>query len=113
MNEVAVKSVKTEHRLLNLIQEHHPGFHPALILADIAANSDDVVVKLNAAKSLMPYVAPALKSMEVHGEVKHDHGQLHVSIKKEEDDNGVIDVTPKNSYSEETDILDEIFGATE
>lgn len=81
MSNIAVKPIKADQKLLNLIQNKYPGFHPALILAEIAHTSEDEGFKLSAAKSLMPYISPQLKSMEVFGEVKHDHGQLKVSIK--------------------------------
>lgn len=115
--------VKADQKLLNLMQEKHPGFHPALVLAEIACTSEDDKMRMDASKSLMPYVSPQLKSMEVHGEVKHDHGQLKVSIKPHKQlepapSSEIIDITPESDESmeameidDESDIIDDIFGA--
>jgi hypothetical protein len=78
--------IQPEKKLLKMMQGKYPGFHPAMILADLANDEDgDVSIRLNAAKSLLPYIEPQLKSLEVYGNVKHDHGQLKVSIKPHTD----------------------------
>jgi len=120
-----IEPVKADKKLLSLIQDKRPNFHPAMILAEIAEEAEDVQIRLNAAKALMPYCAPQLKSMEVYGEVKHDHGQLKVSIKAHKEEPLPIDITPEpdqleDSFDAEIDedltdddadaVLNEVFG---
>jgi len=84
------KALRTEEKLLKLLQDKYKGFHPAIILAELAQKvALDDNLRIQAAKALLPYVAPQLKSIEISGNIKHDFGLLRVSLDKD-----VIDITP-------------------
>jgi len=57
-------TTKPKNKLLSMIRDKHPGFHPALILAELALD-EDKSIQLKAAKALLPYIEPQLKSIEV------------------------------------------------
>jgi hypothetical protein len=104
-SDIAPLTSREENKLLKLIQASHPGFHPALVLAEIAGkNETDDVLKVQAAKALLPYVAPALKSIEVSGHIKKDFGVLRVIVK--EDTHDEIDITPEKSNIELSNLID-------
>ena len=73
-----------ENKLLTLIQKSHADFHPILVLADIAADSNlkktDPAIVTNAAKAMLPFIEPSLKAIEVRGNVRTDFGVLRVSM---------------------------------
>lgn len=80
------KALRTEDKLLNLIQSSFPNFHPAIILSEAAKDTKvDMSIRIQAAKALMPYVAPQLKAIEISGNLKHDFGMLKVSMIGEDD----------------------------
>jgi len=84
------KALRTEEKLLKLLQNKYKEFHPAIVLAELAQKITlDDGLRIQAAKALLPYVAPQLKSIEISGNIKHDFGVLRVSLDKD-----VIDITP-------------------
>ena len=121
-------TTKPKNKLLSMIRDKHPGFHPALILAELALD-EDKSIQLKAAKALLPYIEPQLKSIEVISDKKEDFGVLRVSVKNASDspkvietvaeDASEIDITPsKPSVKEPTKdktglidkVIDKVFG---
>jgi len=93
------KNLRTEEKLIKLLQDSYTNFHPALILAELAQKETlDDGLRIQAAKALMPYVAPQLKSVEISGNIKHDFGVLRVAL-----DQDAIDVTPSDEDNESLD----------
>lgn len=73
-------------RLLKLIQEHNPSFHPIMVLADIASDvNEDSNTRVSAAKGMLPYLEPQLKAIEIKGNMKNDFGVLRVTMMDEDD----------------------------
>jgi len=74
-------------KLSDLIASHHANFHPILVLAEIAASTNEESnVRVAAAKGMMPYLEPQLKAIEVRANVKQDFGVLRVTMMSEDDD---------------------------
>lgn len=59
---------KPKRRLLQLLQEKYPGYHPVLEMAKIANTTDDQQLAANMHKEVAKYVEPALKAIEHTGE---------------------------------------------
>lgn len=75
-------------RLLDMIQESHPGYHPVLSLADIATDlENDIKVRLDANKVILPYIEAQLKSVEIKGDGNNDFGVLRVILGEDNEDN--------------------------
>lgn len=71
-------------RLLDMIQEAHPGYHPVLSLAEIANDTEnDVRVRLDANKTILPYVEAQLKSIEIKGDGNSEFGILRVILEED------------------------------
>jgi hypothetical protein len=84
---MAEQELNRNKELLKMIQEHNPGFHPIMVLADIASDpAEESNTRVSAAKGMLPYLEPQLKAIEVKGNMKTDFGVLRVSIMEEEDD---------------------------
>ena len=67
-----------------LRKQHGEEFHPALLLSKVVADEDeDIKLRVDCAKSLMPYIESARKAVEVKGELKNDYGVLRVSLFEE------------------------------
>lgn len=71
--DLPIANLPPEHngvRLLKMIQQRHPGYHPALSLADLAhtAEEDDLAYRCHA--TLLKYIEPELRSVQVQAEVK-------------------------------------------
>ena len=92
IKEDEMEEVKQENKLLKMIQEKHVGFHPILVLADIASDSSlkvsDPAIVTNAAKAMLPFIEPSLKAIEVKGHMKNDFGVLRVAMMDEQDGEG-------------------------
>lgn len=89
-----------KNRLLEMIQKKSPEFHPALVLAKFASDETlDPKVQLDAAKALLPYLEPQLKSVEVKGNKDSDWGLLRVLVTKEEDMDNTSDTTNDSEES--------------
>lgn len=57
-------------RILAMIQDRHPGYHPLLSIAEIANDMDeDVRVRLSCHQTIVKYVESELKSVEVTAEI--------------------------------------------
>lgn len=82
-------------RLLEMIQADHPNYHPVLSLAEIATDIDnDVRVRLDANKAILPYVEAQLKSVEIKGDGNSDFGVLRVILGNEKEDVVTDEDTP-------------------
>lgn len=59
-------------RLLKLIQQRHPDYHPALSIAKIAHEKcdDDPDLEFKCHATLLKYIEPELKSVQVQAEIK-------------------------------------------
>lgn len=72
-------------RLLELIQEKYPNYHPILSLAEIATDEDnDIKVRLDASKVILPYIEAQLKSIEIKGDGDSEFGVLRVILEESE-----------------------------
>lgn len=57
-------------RILAMIQEKHPEYHPLMAIAEIANDADqDVRVRLSCHQTIVKYVESELKSVEVKAEI--------------------------------------------
>jgi len=58
-------------RMLGLIRTKFPGYHPLIAIAEIAHHKDsDLRMQLECHKTLIKYVSPELKSVEVKADIK-------------------------------------------
>ena len=58
---------RPKRRLLQILEEKYPGWHPVAQLADIANNvENDLKTRMDAAKEVAQYVTPKLKAVEIH-----------------------------------------------
>jgi len=60
-----LRELKQGERVLSLIQEHYPQYHPIIGLAKIAHTTQDEQLEFNCHKALARYIEPELKSVEV------------------------------------------------
>lgn len=60
-----LKGLKQGDRVLSLLQEEFPGYHPLIGVARIAHETDDERLRFDAHKTLAEFVEPKLKSVEV------------------------------------------------
>lgn len=81
-------------RLLALIQERHPKYHPALALADLAHNSEDEEIQFKCHATLLKVVEPELKAMQIEQEIRETR-TIRVSLFES------IDVEEIKSVTEE------------
>ena len=67
------KELEQRQRLLEMVQKRHPEYHPIVSLAD-EANDDDnpVELRVNCHKTILRYIEPELKSVDISGELKND-----------------------------------------
>lgn len=72
--DLPLSALPPEHngtRLLKMIQQRHPNYHPALSIADIANDSDvDDELALRAHSTLLKYIEPELRSIQIQADVK-------------------------------------------
>ena len=59
------RELKQGERILSLLQEKYPGYHPVMGIAKIAHSTDDEQLEFNCHKAQARYVEPELKSVEV------------------------------------------------
>ena len=72
-------------RLLDMIQEQHPNYHPILSLAEIATDlENDIRVRLDANKTILPYVEAQLKSLEISTNDDAEFGILRLIVDNQE-----------------------------
>ena len=72
--------------LLELLRaKHGADFHPAILLADVVADTtQDLKLRVDCSKTLMPYIEATKKAVEVKGELNGNVGLLRVSMVTEE-----------------------------
>lgn len=59
-----------KERLLGMLQEKYPGYHPLISIAEIAHDEDvDLRTKLACHQTIVKYVESELKSVEVRAEI--------------------------------------------
>ena len=72
----AVVTVKNASQLaLDIVQREFPNYHPLIALARLAHRDDvtcDPKLELEVHKTILPYVAPKLSSVEVKAEINED-----------------------------------------
>ena len=74
-------------KILDLIREKHPNYHPLLSLADIAHDKNaNLKLQAECHTTIARYTESQLKSVEVKAEVEADFGVMSVRIIKPEDD---------------------------
>ena len=73
-------------RMLALIRAKFPGYHPILAIAEMAHSTEihDERLKFDCHKTIVKYVTPELKSIEVKAEIK-DSRRVIVSMFQEGD----------------------------
>jgi len=60
---------KPKRKLLQILDEKYPGWHPVVQMAGIANDeSNDLLTRFNAAKEVAPYVTPKLKQVTLDPE---------------------------------------------
>jgi hypothetical protein len=59
------KDLRQGDRVLSLLQEEYPGYHPLIGVAKIAHTTEDQRLEFDCHKTLSKYVEPELKSVEV------------------------------------------------
>lgn len=70
-------------RLIDMIHDVHPEYHPVLSLAEIATDMEnDVRIRLDASKVILPYVEAQLKSIEIKGDGNPEFGVLRVILEE-------------------------------
>lgn len=61
-------------------------FHPAILLAQVVEDdAKDIKLRVDCAKSLMPYIEAARKAVEVKADISGEVGLLRVSMIHDED----------------------------
>ena len=71
------KNLAQGAKILALLQEKYPGYHPLLGVAEIAHTTDDERLEFDCHKTLSKYIEPELKSVEVSVD-NGDDDSLHV-----------------------------------
>ena len=56
-------------RMLEMIRQRHPEYHPVLAMADLAHSTDNEELEFKCHQAIAKYVAPELKSIEVRAEI--------------------------------------------
>ena len=70
---------KTNNRLLSMLQDKYPAYHPLIAMAELAHSKNvEDGIKLNCHKEIAKYIEPQLKAVEHRGTVKSDFGILRV-----------------------------------
>lgn len=68
------------HALLAMIRTKHPDYHPIMAIADLAHETDsDAELRFRCHATILKYVEPELKSIEVKGAVG-DEPVLRISL---------------------------------
>lgn len=66
--------------IIDILQDKYgKEFHPALLLAQVVQDDTaDLRLRIDCAKTLMPYTAPTLKAVQVRGHIDHNVGLLRI-----------------------------------
>jgi hypothetical protein len=65
--------VQPEHsgtRLLRMLQQRHPEYHPAMSIADLAHTAEEEELRFKCHSTLLKYVEPELRSVQIQADVK-------------------------------------------
>lgn len=91
-----VKISSASEAALHLVQREFPQYHPLISLARLAHRADvieDPKLELEIHKTILPYVAPKLSSVEVKQEISDDRRVIVSLFEQRELPNGsIIDV---------------------
>ena len=72
---------KPKRRLLQLIQDKYPNYHPVLEMAKLANDKEaDDLVRFNANKEVAKYVEPALKAVEISGDTEGESLPIQINM---------------------------------
>jgi hypothetical protein len=82
---VISRNLKQGERVLALLQESYPGYHPLIGVAKIAHTTDDPRLEFDCHKTLSRYVETELKAVEV-SQAPPDSGLLKVVFEGEFED---------------------------
>lgn len=95
MGKLANVSKMGNHPLLDMIHEQYPGYHPIMSIAEMAhRKSISPEVELSCHKTILEYVTPKVKSIEVsQGDNRR---RVTISMFGEDDDAEEIDVYRAN-----------------
>lgn len=93
-NVVRIKNAS--EMALDIVQREFPNYHPLLSLARLAHDDrvkDDPKLELEVHRTILPYVAPKLSSVEVKTDVKEERRVIVSLFEQRQLDNGsVVDV---------------------
>ena len=68
-------------RLLEMIQEVYPNYHPLLAMAEVAHSEEsDIQLRFAAHKEIASYIEPKLKTVEVIATLPDDYGRFGVVL---------------------------------
>lgn len=88
-NIAPVAPVSNGDRVLQMIRQKYPGYHPLMAIAEIAHEPEqDPKVRLDCHKTIAKYVAPELRSIDVKGEVTSTRRVIVSLFQDELDANG-------------------------
>lgn len=90
---VISKTLRQGDRVLDLLQEEYPGYHPLIGVAKIAHDTEDERLRFDCHKVLSEFVEPKLKSVEVLQTLPED-AKLHVIFEGDCEDVSIPDGTP-------------------
>lgn len=78
-NQSSVLTIIQNH--LGEINGRLKNWHPAMLLAEVATDEDeDIKLRVDCAKTLMPYIEASRKSIDVRANINSDTGLLRVSL---------------------------------
>lgn len=93
-NVVRIKNAS--EMALDIVQREFPNYHPLVSLARLAHDArvkDDPKLELEVHRTILPYVAPKLSSVEVKTDVKEERRVIVSLFEQRQLDNGsVVDV---------------------
>lgn len=83
--------------IMRILEQRMPGFHPLVALAEISVDDGtDLKTRVDCLKTLAPYCEPQLKSIEIHGDIKHDFGVLRVIMDEDDEDDENVQVASQD-----------------
>ena len=74
---------RPKRRLLQILEEQFPGWHPVVQLAEVANNPDnDLRTRTDAAREVAQYVTPKLKAIEIQGDTATSLSHLLLQLRE-------------------------------
>jgi len=74
-------SYQTGDQLLAMVQEKYPNYHPLIAIVDIAHDPEaSLHHKMEAAKTVLKYTIPEVKSIDISGRISHNINTLDLLI---------------------------------